>query len=45
MAVTVSIPDVNDICQKAKMNFEELQSFLDLVKYAMEPFSKRISVV
>ena len=45
MAVTVPIPNLNDICQKTKMDFEELHSFLDLVKYAMEPFSKRIGVV
>lgn len=45
MTKAVSIPDLGDICKKAKMDLEELNSFLELVKYAMEPFSKRISVI
>ena len=44
METGIKVPNIIDVCLKANMSVEEVNTFLDLAKRSMEPFSKRISV-
>jgi len=45
MAITVRLPDVEEIIKKPGKSADEVESFLKIVKRSMEPCQKRIVVI